>query len=481
MLTSLSSPPSRDVARRSYTLKHKRKMVRDVEMLLNSGSNIRSACISMRLDRSLFYKWKKSLCVNNNVAGGSHDANHVSVASDTLGGTLTEENQIVVCDMPIDNPVGDEPMNDVVVPLNDVTVAACNMPLTDVTPVTTAIIMLPTRKFFSGNLRSLHPGKSSILASKTTPLLRWIFEHREQGVQVTTRMVRKVAEDIVPNFREKTIVAKNQVVRRFLHRVGLTHRVATHVAQKSHHETEAASIEFMEFMRRKVANMNPDHVINMDQTPIPFSYHNNRTWNKKGMRTIHVRASTTETKRATLAATVTMSGQLLVPLLIFKGAANGRIAKKELTTFAPMAVYAVQKKAWMDESMMRLWIAKCLSPWKNTLPQNCVPLLILDSFRVHMMGPIVAEIQGLGIEVQYIPGGCTYLCQPIDVGVNRPIKHAMAEQWEDWIDSEGVQNGNVMATPPRELIATWVVEAYWTLKTETCKKAWTKKGFEWTV
>ena len=176
-----------------------------------------------------------------------------------------------------------------------------------------------------------------------------------------------------------------------------------------------------------------------------------------------------------------MSGQLLVPLIIFKGAANGCIAKKELTMFAPMAVYAVQKKAWMDESMMRLWMEKCLLPWKNTLPQNCVPLLILDSFRVHMMGPIVTEIQGLGIEVQYIPGGCTYLCQPIDVGVNRPIKHAMAEQWEDWIDSEGVQNGNVMATPPRELIATWVVEAYWTLKTETCKKAWTKKGFEWTV
>ena len=331
MLTSLSSPPSHDVARRLYTLKHKRKMVRDVEMLLNSGSNIRSACISMKLDRSLFYKWKKSLCVNNNVAGGSHDSNHVSVASDILGGTLTEENQIVVCDMPIDSSVGDEPtikVGEVVVPLNAVTFTGWDMPITDVTPAMTEVVPASTRKFLSGSLRSLHPGKTSILASKTTPLLRWIFEHCEQGLQVTTRMVRKVAEDIVPNFREKTIVAKNQVVRRFLHRVGLTHRVATHVAQKSHHETEAASIEFMEFMRRKVANMNPDHVINMDQTPIPFLYHNNRTWNKKGMRTIHVRASTTETKRATLAATVTMSGQLLVPLLIFKGAANGRIAKK---------------------------------------------------------------------------------------------------------------------------------------------------------
>ena len=62
------------------------------------------------------------------------------------------------------------------------------------------------------------------------------------------------------------------------------------------------------------------------------------------MHTINIHASTLDTKRATLASTVTMSGNLMSPLLIFKGAANGRIAKKELTTFAPMAVYAVQKK-----------------------------------------------------------------------------------------------------------------------------------------
>ncbi len=96
-----------------------------------------------------------------------------------------------------------------------------------------------------------------------------------------------------------------------------------------------------------------------------------------------------------------------------------------------------------------------------------------------MMGSIVEDIQALGVEVLCIPGGCTYLCQPIDVGVNRPIKHAMAEQWEDWIDSEGVQNGNAMATPHHELIVTWLVKVYWTLKMDTCKKAWAKKGFEW--
>ena len=87
---------------------------------------------------------------------------------------------------------------------------------------------------------------------------------------------------------------------------------------------------------------------------------------------------------------------------------------------------------------MLLWINQCLSPWKDTLPPHTVPLLILDSFHVHMMGLIVAKIQLLISEVQHIPGGCTYLCQPIDVAVNKPIKNAVAEHWEDWADTEGI-------------------------------------------
>ena len=144
-----------------------------------------------------------------------------------------------------------------------------------------------------------------------------------------------------------------------------------------------------------------------------------------------------------------------------------------------MGFYAVQNKAWMDESMMDVWIEKCLSPWKDTLPLDATPLLILDSFRVHMMGPVVEKIQRLGIEVQHIPGGCTYLCQPIDVGVNRPVKSALEDKWEDWIDAENLSDGNAMTTPSRELIATWVVEAYWMLHTVICKNAWKKKDFEW--
>ena len=107
------------------------------------------------------------------------------------------------------------------------------------------------------------------------------------------------------------------------------------------------------------------------------------------MCTIKIHASTLDMKRVMQVATVMLNGNLLPPFQIFNGEQNGRIATKELPMFPEMCHYAMQKKAWMDKAMMMKWIDECLKPWKNTLPSTAVPLLILDSFRVHMMGPVV--------------------------------------------------------------------------------------------
>ena len=81
-----------------------------------------------------------------------------------------------------------------------------------------------------------------------------------------------------------------------------------------------------------------------------------------------------------------MSVHVLVLLLVFKGIQYGRSAKQEIPTLPPVCVYAMQKKVWMDRFMMMVWIEKCLSPWKDTLPPDVIPLLTLNSFCVHMMG-----------------------------------------------------------------------------------------------
>ena len=68
-------------------------------------------------------------------------------------------------------------------------------------------------------------------------------------------------------------------------------------------------------MRPKVLDQptrHPDYILNMDQTPIPFTYNSKKTLEVVGCRTVHVRKSTNDTKRATtFAMAVTASGKFL--------------------------------------------------------------------------------------------------------------------------------------------------------------------------
>ena len=104
-------------------------------------------------------------------------------------------------------------------------------------------------------------------------------------------------------------------------------------------------------------------------------------------------------------ATMTASGKLLHPMQIFKGQAGGQIETREFQMYPDDCVYAFQLKAWMDKNIMNLWIDRVLVPWKNMKNLAIVPLLVLNAYRVHMMGSIVNCIQSLGIEMQHIPVG----------------------------------------------------------------------------
>ena len=96
----------------------------------------------------------------------------------------------------------------------------------------------------------------------------------------------------------------------------------------------------------------------MDQTPVPFTYNSKKTLEIVGRRSVHVRKSTNDTKRATFAMTVTASGTVLKPLLIFKGKPGGRIKQREFPTYPKEMLYSCQENAWMDERVMLMWVEK---------------------------------------------------------------------------------------------------------------------------
>jgi len=102
-------------------------------------------------------------------------------------------------------------------------------------------------------------------------------------------------------------------------------------------------MDFITLMKEKVAQVNPEDILNMDQTPIPFLFHTTRTLEKKGLKTVNVRASTTDTKRITLTISVETSSRMLPPMLIFQDASNGHTANRKVGTFPDGGHYVCQK------------------------------------------------------------------------------------------------------------------------------------------
>ena len=201
--------------------------------------------------------------------------------------------------------------------------------------------------------KSICPGRPSVLKDVEQALLSFIFEMRERGMGVTTTMVVLKAAALSRVFREKARNAQYCVAVRFVKSHQLVHRMSTHESQKDPRETKADALDFMENVRPKLAQAcrHPDYIINMDQTPVPFPYNSKKTLEVVGRRTINVRKSTNDTKRATFAMTMTASGKLLKPLLVFKGTPEGRIKQREFPTYPSEMVYACQEMlGWTKRS-----------------------------------------------------------------------------------------------------------------------------------
>ena len=115
-------------------------------------------------------------------------------------------------------------------------------------------------------------------------------------------------------FRDKSMNAKLHSVYRFSRRHHLVYRVATHESQRPPSAVHGEAMDFMTITRPRVHAYfrNAKFVINMDQTPIFFSYHGSKTLERAGTATINIRKSTADTKRATLALTITVDGGISV-------------------------------------------------------------------------------------------------------------------------------------------------------------------------
>ncbi len=109
----------------------------------------------------------------------------------------------------------------------------------------------------------------------------------------------------------------------------------------------------------------------------------------------------------------------------------------------------------MDERVMLCWVDKVIEPYVATALEDVVPVLLLDSYRCHIMASVVNKITKLGVEVILVSGGCTGLVQPLDVGYNHPFKVRIRKKWQEWM-MELVKDSGTISVLDMEDISAWI-------------------------
>jgi hypothetical protein len=198
------------------------------------------------------------------------------------------------------------------------------------------------------------------------------------------------------------------------------------------------------------------------------------TYAKKGTRTVGI-VGADSTSRCTIMLGCNLTGtHKLPPFIIYKGAPAGRINRElERRENLPCdCEFGVQERAWMDEVQMVRWIGKVWKPYTETRGGK-ITYLIMDECRTHMTGVVKRLFEECRTEIDFIPGGYTSKLQPMDVGINKPFKNYVRNQFDEWMIANLDNN-----KPKRSDVALWVSEAWKEVSQTTQQNSWRKCGFK---
>jgi DDE superfamily endonuclease len=313
-------------------------------------------------------------------------------------------------------------------------------------------------------------------------LVQFFDYRRGENRRVTTMVLLVELRCIyVPFQAVRTDIAKRRLYR-VLRNNQIVLRRTTHVAQSRRIEPGkmrdwiVCLNEYRMIYRIPFAN-----IANFDETNVFWSPDAATTLNRAGARTVTV-GGASSSNRVTAMIGVTASGHQFPPFLIFTGkrSQHGRIiadlsrANRENRDTGTNTIgypndcyYEVQASGWMDQEIMLIWVERIWRPW--AIAQNGFTLLILDEFSAHMTEAVKVAIANCNTLILYVPGGYTSKLQTMDVGLNKPFKDGLRDNYYGWMD--GVELG---AKPTRQLVSTWISNTWQAMKDTTISNTWNK-------
>ena len=250
--------------------------------------------------------------------------------------------------------------------------------------------------------------------------------------------------------------ASESFVRKFLHEnMSWSIRKGTHAAHKlpANWEELCEKSAIRKAYHIKKYDIPADLIVNSDQTQVLYAPGNRLTWAETGAKQVSLIGG--DEKRAfTVMVSVAASGYPLPLQAIYAGkTALSRPSVtadcyKEAEGAGFKFVSSGNDNYWSSQKTMQEFVTDILAPYfmgKKRglgLPSHQKSLWIIDVWSVHRSHTFRTWMQKNhpSIQMDYVPGGCTSVAQPCDVGILRTFKLSIKRSYhEDMVMKIGKQ------------------------------------------
>ncbi|KAL1936970.1 hypothetical protein VTO73DRAFT_2825 [Trametes versicolor] len=247
----------------------------------------------------------------------------------------------------------------------------------------------------------------------------------------------------------------------------------------------------------RLYNIKPDLIVNADQTGISLFPTGKYTYELKGSKDVSI-VGHEEKRQTTVVVASSMSGNMLP----FQSVWGGKTAESLPSTQAARRAEADtlgfkyahgDTRHWSSRETTKAWITEILLPYfkRKGMEETDHALLLIDVWPVHIAkGSLDDFLPWMKqnyprIIILFVPGGCTGLVQPADVGLQRLLKHQIKRSATDFVVATATRQLASGKKPAdiklptdlptlRNASIAWLLDAfkYFDQNPEVVRKAW---------
>ena len=194
-------------------------------------------------------------------------------------------------------------------------------------------------------------------------------------------------------------------------------------------------------------------LVNSDQTQVVYAPGNRMTWNPTGEKQVAVVG--VEEKRAfTLLVSVSADGSVLPFQAVYQGLTKRSLPNENAPSYHKATSkgdfkfeFSGTSTYWSNQTTMRNFVDNILAPYFERTkvdlkrPPHQKSLWLIDVWSVHRSEEFREWMQKThpNIIICFVPGGCTGVHQPCDVGIQRPLKLSIRKSYHEDIVEEFVE------------------------------------------